>query len=62
MTPPPSYLYHHPEPLQAATFVERPHRFCTTCILEATGERIQSHLADPGRLKAILTPGVRLYV
>ena len=56
------YLYRHPEPLQAATFVKRPHRFCTTCVLDATGEQVESHLADPGRLKAILTPGTRLYL
>lgn len=49
-------------PLQAATFVRRPHRFSTVCVLEANGVEVESHLADPGRLVEILVPDARLFV
>lgn len=56
------YLKTHPQPLIAARFVERPHRFCTLCDVEPDGPRVKSHLADPGRLKALLVPGARLHI
>ena len=41
-----------------AEFIERPNRFLTRVRLN--GEIIDSHLPDPGRLKELLIPGVRL--
>ena len=49
-------------PLQAARFVARPHRFAIDAELESGGLRAQAHLADPGRLKELLTPGARLWL
>jgi sugar fermentation stimulation protein A len=43
-----------------AKFIERPNRFIT--IIEIKGVYHKSHLADPGRLKELLIPGVNLLV
>ena len=48
------------EPLIKAKFVSRPNRFIT--VIEVNGEEHRSHLADPGRLKELLFPGVELLV
>ena len=48
--------------LLAATFIRRPHRFCTVCRLDQSGVDVDSHLADPGRLREVLVPGARLYL
>jgi sugar fermentation stimulation protein A len=47
-------------PLIKAKFIERPNRFIT--IIEIEGVKYKSHLADPGRLKELLIPGVDLFV
>ena len=47
-------------PLLQATFINRPNRFITT--IKINGEKYHSHLADPGRLKELLTPGAELLV
>jgi len=47
-------------PLIPATFVERPNRFIT--IIKIKNKLFKSHLPDPGRLKELLYPGVRLLV
>ncbi len=43
-----------------AIFISRPNRFLT--IIEIDGVQHESHLPDPGRLKELLTPGVKLLV
>lgn len=47
--------------LTTAIFIERPNRFLVSCRLE-TGEVVEAHLADPGRLKELLLPGALLYL
>jgi sugar fermentation stimulation protein A len=46
------------KPLVEATFVARPNRFLIEALLD--GQNVQAHLADRGRLKETLVPGVRL--
>ncbi|NLL47057.1 MAG: DNA/RNA nuclease SfsA [Firmicutes bacterium] len=48
--------------LARATFIERPNRFIVRCRLQETGEEVEAHLADPGRLKELLLPGAVLYL
>ena len=48
------------EPLIKAKFISRPNRFIT--IIDINGEKHRSHLADPGRLKELLFPGIELLV
>lgn len=48
--------------LVEAIFVARPNRFIVQCSLESSKEIVDAHLADPGRLKELLVPGVRLYL
>lgn len=48
--------------LEAAVFLKRPNRFLVHCILEETGQAVEAHLADPGRLVELLKPGARLYL
>lgn len=48
------------ESLIKAKFISRPNRFIT--IIDINGEKHRSHLADPGRLKELLFPGVELLV
>lgn len=52
--------------LQQAVFLERPNRFLLRCRLPASGtagtvadsgEVVEAHLADPGRLRELLVPG-----
>jgi len=45
--------------LVAATFVSRPNRFIVRAALE-NGDRVDAHLADPGRLRELLVPGAWL--
>ncbi len=51
-----------PGPLEPARFVERPNRFLVRCRLEATGEVVDAHLGDPGRLRDIILPGRRVWL
>ncbi len=51
-----------PGPLEEASFLERPNRFLVLCRLRRTGDVVAAHLADPGRLKELLLPGVRLWL
>lgn len=51
-----------PGPLQEARFLERPNRFLVLARLERTGEVVAAHMADPGRLKELLLPGVRMWL
>ena len=51
-----------PGPLAEASFLQRPNRFLLLCRLRHTGEVVAAHLADPGRLKEILLPGVRIWL
>ena len=48
------------ESLIKAKFISRPNRFIT--IIDINGKKHRSHLADPGRLKELLFPGVELLV
>ncbi|MCD8510655.1 MAG: DNA/RNA nuclease SfsA [Bacillus sp. (in: Bacteria)] len=50
-------FYPFPKDLFKATFVERPNRFIVRCALADTGEIVEAHLADSGRLKEMLVPG-----
>lgn len=51
-----------PGPLVPATFVDRPNRFVVRCRLESTGEVVEAHIRERGRLEAILVPGRRLWL
>ena len=44
--------------LLEARFLDRPNRFLTR--VELNGSVVESHLPDPGRLKELLKPGVRI--
>lgn len=48
--------------LVRATFIERPNRFIIRCRLDGSGEEVEAHLADPGRLKELLRPDAVLYL
>ena len=43
--------------LHKAAFLGRPNRFLLRCALEESGEEVEVHLADPGRLRELLFPG-----
>jgi sugar fermentation stimulation protein A len=47
--------------VEAARLVDRPNRFLVLVELDG-GPVVRAHCADPGRLRALLLPGVRLYV
>ncbi|RMG12663.1 MAG: DNA/RNA nuclease SfsA [Deltaproteobacteria bacterium] len=47
-------------PLEA-TLLARPHRFAVTCRL-ASGETVQAHLPDPGRLTGTAVPGAAVWL
>ncbi len=47
-------------PLINATFISRPNRFVV--IIKINNKLFKSHLADPGRLKELLTPNANLLV
>lgn len=51
-----------PAPLQAARFIARPNRF--TCLVQLPCMRApaKAHVPDPGRLRELLRPGVRMWV
>jgi sugar fermentation stimulation protein A len=49
-------------PLVPARFLERPNRFVVRCRLEDRGDVVEAHLADRGRLEAVLVPGRRLWL
>jgi len=51
-----------PGPLEPARFVERPNRFLGRCRLESTGDVIEAHIRDPGRLEELMVPGRRVWV
>ena len=48
--------------LVKATFIERPNRFVVRCRIESSGEEVEAHLADPGRLKELLLPDSVLFL
>ncbi|MFP3237345.1 MAG: sugar fermentation stimulation protein SfsA, partial [Vulcanisaeta sp.] len=43
----------------SGTFLERLNRFVG--IAEINGERVRVHIHDPGRLRELLRPGVRIH-
>jgi sugar fermentation stimulation protein A len=43
-----------PGPLVAARFIERPNRFLIRCRVGVSGEVVDAHMADPGRLRELL--------
>ncbi len=47
-------------PLNDALFLERPNRFLT--VVEMSGNPVNSHLPDPGRLQELLLPGASLKI
>jgi sugar fermentation stimulation protein A len=51
-----------PGPLHEARFVERPNRFLLHCRLPSADDIVEVHMADPGRLKELLLPDVRVWV
>lgn len=51
-----------PGKLQEAVFVERPNRFLVRCRPLGQDEPVDAHLADPGRLRELLIPGVRIWL
>lgn len=48
--------------VESATFCARPNRFLVEARLTRTGEMIQVHCPDPGRLQELLLPGATVYV
>jgi len=57
-----SFSHPIPGPLVPARFVHRHNRFLLELELEDTGETVEAHMADPGRLKELLIPGKKLWV
>jgi len=51
-----------PGPLVRAHFIHRPNRFLLQVRLEDTGELVEAHMADPGRLKELLLPEKRIWL
>ncbi|MEM7132314.1 MAG: DNA/RNA nuclease SfsA [Chloroflexota bacterium] len=47
---------------QAATFLERPNRFRIAAKLQDSGEVVNAHCPNPGRLQELLIPGATVYV
>jgi sugar fermentation stimulation protein A len=43
-------------------FVERPNRFLVTARLRHGDDVVEAHLADPGRLRELLTPGCEIWL
>jgi sugar fermentation stimulation protein A len=50
----------HLPPLYKARFIERPNRFLIRC--RVNGKIVDAHLPDPGRLKELLIPDVKLLI
>ncbi len=46
--------------IEKAKFLDRPNRFVGIC--DIRGKKVRCHIADPGRLKEILTEGRKVYV
>lgn len=51
-----------PGPLRECVFVERPNRFLVHVRLPGKTGVVPAHLADPGRLRELLLPGVRMWI
>ena len=51
-----------PGRLREAVFLERPNRFLVRCRPVGEAEPVDAHLADPGRLRELLVPGVRIWL
>jgi sugar fermentation stimulation protein A len=51
-----------PGPLVPSRFVQRYNRFLLQVDLEGSGEAVDAHMADPGRLRELLVPGRRLWL
>ena len=49
-----------PGPLHPARFIARPNRFLT--VVDLNGTEVEAHLPDPGRLKELLLPGVKVWI
>ncbi|MFC1574794.1 DNA/RNA nuclease SfsA, partial [Gemmatimonadota bacterium] len=49
-------------PPTPSRFIKRPNRFLLQVRLEDTGEVVDAHLADPGRLRELLLPDVRVWL
>jgi sugar fermentation stimulation protein A len=49
-------------PLVQARFIRRYNRFLLQVRLADTGEPVDAHMADPGRLRELLLPGKRIWV
>lgn len=49
-------------PLAEARFVRRHNRFLLQVRLDVTGELVDAHMADPGRLRELLLPEKRLWL
>ncbi len=51
-----------PAPLQEAYFLSRPNRFTCLVRLPCRSDPVSAHLPDPGRLRELLRPGVRVWL
>ena len=51
-----------PGPLSKGLFQKRANRFLLQVRLEDTGEEVDAHMADPGRLKELRLPGKRIWL
>lgn len=45
-----------------ARYIARPNRFTVECRLDTSGETVNAHLPNPGRLYELLLPEVRLWL
>ena len=51
-----------PGPLTLSRFLQRHNRFLLQVRLDDTGEVVDVHMADPGRLRELLLPGKRIWI
>ena len=51
-----------PGPLTLSRFIQRYNRFLLQVRLDVTGECVDVHMADPGRLRELLLPGKRIWI